>query len=124
VQVTSRATPVKIWQSEEARTVVRNINFDQTKLAIGNLLRLPDIVDVCSRSGVGGNHFPGNRAHDLIIDTDLPTPFCILLGMGIVLAVIFDKVGNKNICVPFDFHQNQTIHPKIKHIVGFSRPTR
>ena len=61
---------------------------------------------------------------DLVIDTDLPTPFCILLGMGIVLAVIFDKVGNKNICVPFDFHQNQTIHPKIKHIVGFSRPTR
>ena len=62
---------------------------------IGNQLRLPGIVDGSSRRCGGGNQFPGNRAHDLVIDSDLPTPFCILLGMGIVLSVIFAKVGYK-----------------------------
>ena len=34
---------------------------------------------------------------DLVIDTDLATPFCILLGMSLVLSVIFAKVGNKGL---------------------------
>ena len=42
---------------------------------IGNQLRLSGIVDAhCRRSG-GGDQISGNRTHDLVMDTNLPTIF-------------------------------------------------
>ncbi len=62
------------------------------QFAIGNQLRLPGIVDGGSRRCGGGYQFPGNRAHDLVDNSNLPTPFCHLIG-GIELAMVLAMVG-------------------------------
>ena len=64
------------------------------QFAIGNQLRLPGIVDGSSRRCGGGNQFPGNRAHDLVDNSNLPTPFCHLIGgiiLGMALAILPHK---------------------------------
>ena len=45
------------------------------QLAIRNQLRLPGIVDGGSGRGSGGDQISGNRTHDLVMDTNLPTIF-------------------------------------------------
>ena len=66
--------------------------FSHIQFAIGNQLRLPGIVDGGSRRCGGGYQFPGNRAHDLVDNSNLPTPFCHLIG-GIELAMVLAMVG-------------------------------
>ena len=56
---------------------------------IRDQLRLPGIIDGGSRRGVGGDQISRDRAHDLVIDTNLPTIVGIVLGM--VLAMVGDK---------------------------------
>ena len=53
---------------------------------IGNQLRLPGIIDRCCGRGGGGYQISGDRAHDLVIDTNLATIVRIVLGM--VLAMV------------------------------------
>jgi len=53
---------------------------------IGDQLRLPGIVDGGCRRGCGGYQISGDRAHDLVIDTNLATIVRIVLGM--VLAMV------------------------------------
>ena len=66
--------------------------FSHIQFAIGNQLRLPGIVDGGSRRCRCVDPIPGNRTHDLVIDSDLPTPFCHLIG-GIELAMVLAMVG-------------------------------
>ena len=66
--------------------------FSHIQFAIGNQLRLPGIVDGGSRRCCGGYQISGNRTHYLVIDSDLPTPFCHLIG-GIELAMVLAMVG-------------------------------
>ena len=63
--------------------------FGRIQFSIGDQLRLPGIMDGGCRRGGGVYQISGDRAHDMVIDTDLAPIGCIVLGM--VLAMVGDK---------------------------------
>ena len=82
------AQRIKATRSSQV-VIPRLACFGRIQFSIGDQLRLPGIIDGGSGRGGGGDQISCNRAHDLVIDSNLAPIGCIVLGM--VLAMVGDK---------------------------------